>query len=309
MKRIVLINRRARGIARAPHLVEAIERACRGRAQVVATHHASELSAALERLAQAPDEAAIVGGDGSFMEGITSLREAFGHLPRLALVGAGTVSRVARTHGAMGGAVRSVRAWLEAGGEECSLDSLLVSATHGPTSRERVGFLFGAGLVSRFFERYVARGAGGLTDAARIAGRVFVESFWSGPFARSVLDPVACRLRVDGHALPGDAYSLVCAAVVRDLGLGLRVTYRAGEAPGYLHLVASRLPAAELGPRAPRVLAGMTIGGDGHVDRLVEAFEVELGPRGAIVLDGDLLPCERARVSAGPPLRLWRPVD
>ncbi|HVY44722.1 MAG TPA: hypothetical protein VHB21_02540, partial [Minicystis sp.] len=89
------------------------------------------------------------------------------------------------------------------------------------------------------------------------------------------------------------------------------VTYRAGEDPSRLHLVASPRAPRELGPRAPRVLAGRTIGGPGHVDELVRAFSVAFGDDapggGPFVLDGDMLRARTVRVSPGPELRVMAP--
>ena len=139
---------------------------------------------------------------------------------------------------------------------------------------ERIGFIFGTGLVASFFDEYYADGARGYAGAAAIVARVFAESFVGGRYARSVLDPLPCTIEVDGRALPPRAWSLVCASVVRDLGIHMQVTYRAGEDPARLHLVASPLGPGALGPRAPLVLLGKRIGGRQHFDDLVRAFTV-----------------------------------
>src|SRR5262249_5352711 len=142
---------------------------------------------------------------------------------------------------------------------------------------------------ANFFEVYYADGARGYAGAARIVARVFVESFYGGAYARRVLDPLPCSIEVDGRTLEPSAWSLVCAAVVRDLGIHMRVNYRAGEDPTRVHLVASPLSSAELGPRAPLVLAGKRIGGRGHFDDLVQRFTVRFpAPLGPYVLDGDM---------------------
>jgi hypothetical protein len=122
-----------------------------------------------------------------------------------------------------------------------------------------------------------------------------------------VLDPLPCSIEVEGRPLAPRAFSLVCAAVVRDLGLHMRVTYRAGEDPGRIHLVASPLSSRELGPQAPRVLAGKPIRGAGHFDDLVSDFAVrfpEPTSPGPYVLDGEMLRAKIVRVRPGPRLRV-----
>ena len=101
------------------------------------------------------------------------------------------------------------------------------------------------------------------------------------------------------------AWSLVVCSVVRDLGLHMLVTHRAGEDPARPHLVASPLPTRALGPQAPRVVAGKPLVGDGNFDGLVERF-VRRGPdaRGCYVLDGDVFRAAEVEVSAGPMIRV-----
>ncbi len=137
--------------------------------------------------------------------------------------------------------------------------------------------------------------------------RVFAESFWDGAYARRVLDPQPCTLEVDGRALPPRAWSLICAAVVRDLGMHMLVTYRAGEDPDRPHLVASPLPTRALGPRAARVLRGRSIGGLGHFDDLVGELVVRFPGPAPYVLDGDTLRAATIRLRAGPLIHVLEP--
>ncbi len=150
--------------------------------------------------------------------------------------------------------------------------------------------------------------------------RIFAESFVGGPFARQVLDPLPCAIEVDGRALRPKAFSLVCASVVRDVGLHLVVNHRAGEDPERPHLVASALPSRHLGWRMPLVLAGKPIGGEDAFDDLARSFTVRFpkpedpGARaddaedgGPYVLDGDMLRASAVHVTAGPALTVVKP--
>jgi hypothetical protein len=94
---------------------------------------------------------------------------------------------------------------------------------------------------------------------------------------------------------------------VRDLGIHMLVTYRAGEDPSRPHLVASALPAKRLGPRMPLVLSGRSIGGRDHFDDLVRSFVVRYGEEpGPYVLDGEILRARDVEVTAGPILDVVR---
>ena len=309
----VIVNTTARRNATQPALVGRLRRACEGAAAVHDTGSLAALEATARAIAdRGSDLVVLSGGDGTFMAGVTALARAFGEdrLPGVTLLPGGTVATVARNWGLRGDPVALMEGLLR--------DRDRFDVTPRPTLRvtgeaeggaeERLGFIFGTGLVASFFDVYYARGAGGYGGAARIVARVFAESFWGGPLARRVLDPLPCTIEVEGRRLAPEAWSLVCAAVVRDLGIHMRVTYRAGEDPARPHLVASPLSSGQLGPRAPLVLAGCRIGGRDHFDDLVRDFVVRFpGGSGPYVLDGDILRAGAVRVGAGPVIRVFAP--
>lgn len=326
---VTIVNRRARelagGNAGSRALLDVL-RARRPGVRVVETHSMADLEAAAEQIARVvPDAVVLAGGDGSYMAGVTALARAFeaagrgeDGLPPIALAPGGTVSTVARNWGFRGGGLLS-------GGTRDAVhySSRLVSAvsagrakrTERPTLRctderaTRIGFIVGAGLVSRFFEVYDEEGARGYRGAASIVARVFAGSFTKGAMAERVLSPVPCLIEVDGERASFDRTSLVCASVVRDLGIGMRLLYRAAEEKERFHVVATRLGPSRLGPQLPLVLAGRPLFGAGNVDTLAKSLELRFRVReddgdGAYVLDGELFRAESVRVTAGPVLRV-----
>ena len=318
----VVVNRNARRLRAGGRLLGEL---CRRRpgVEVVETRSPADLDAAMAAVRARVDgdptgaRAAIVlaGGDGSYMAGLGALVGAFGDrpLPPIALAPGGTVSIVARNWGMRGDPVRYASGLLDA------IASGAARATRRPTlrvrddasaadahvggervGRERVGFIFGAGLVARFFDVYEARGAGGNAAAARIVARVFAGSFVGSRFARSVLEPSACGVSVDGAPAPFDRVSLLCASVVRHLGLGMRLTPRAGEALDRFHVVGTPLGPRALGPQMPLVLAARPLLGP-RVDALASELRLRFpGGAGAYVLDGDLFHAGAVTVTAGP---------
>jgi diacylglycerol kinase (ATP) len=309
----VIVNTTARLHRTRPDLLARMERLARGKAVVHPTASLADLDAAVSAIAaRGSDRVVFSGGDGTFMAGVTALGRSFGDAtwPEVAFLPGGTVATVARnwaSKSAGGGDLADRLERLIADpGAPIARPTLRVQAERGALREERIGFIFGTGLVAGFFDRYYAEGGRGLAGAARIVARIFAESFWGGAYARSVLDPMPCTIEVEGRTLDPKAFSLVCAAVVKDLGLHMEVTYRAGEDPSRVHLVASPLSAGQLGPRAPLVIAGKCIGGAGHFDDLVRDFAVRFpeGAEGRYVLDGDMLRADVVRVSAGPVLRV-----
>lgn len=334
----VIVNANARRFVEARSLLVDLDRLVEGRATMRVTRSRAELGAAA-RDARAAGAGTIVlcGGDGSYGAGVTAAAEAWGEapLPAFAFAPGGTVGTVARSLGvrapgpAFDGIARVLHTCVSGKAKHVETATLLVESDAAEGGTRRVGFIFGTGLVASFFELYDPRaaeaeraalrgepiveapsGGGGTGAAAKIVARVFAESFVGGPYARRVLEPLPCEVTVDGVRLPWPGSSLVVVSVLRDLGLGMRVTHRGGEDPARPHVVVSGLPPRKLGPRMPRVLRGQPIGGppEPHFDdlahELVVVFPEHPGP---FVVDGDLRIARRVVVRAGPKVSVVLP--
>jgi diacylglycerol kinase family enzyme len=309
----VILNRLAHHLHHGATLARAIvEESAKG-----ATLHETESIDDLARVAQAiaadrADAVVLAGGDGSYMAGVTALHHAYARagarLPPVAFAAGGTVSTVARNWGLRGPLVpytrRLLRAVIDGHAVETTRPSLRVRDASGG---DRIGFIFGTGLVANFFDAYYGASRQGYAAAAAIVARIFAGAFVGGRLARRVLTPLACTITVDGVDAPAPAYGLVVASVVKDLGLHMHVLYRAAEDLDRVHLVASPLGAARLGAQLPLVLAGRRLVGRDHVDALVRRFRVSFdvgAARDAYVLDGEILAAPWVEVEAGPPLRV-----
>lgn len=304
-----VLNPHARRLARDPALIRRIEAMSGDRAQVWVTRSLDELARAARQVAlDRPDVVVLCGGDGTFMAGVTALERAYGGaaLPALALAPAGTVATVARNWGTRAGVLDVAEHVLSGRSLRAQERPTLWVREHGGASR--VGFTVGTGLVARFFDRYYAAGAGGTRTALAIVARIFTGSLIGDRYAKSVLEPLPCTLTADGHELSPRAFSLVVSSVLVDLGLHMRVTYRAGSDFERPHLVASALPTTQLGPQWPRVLRGLPLRGprSSCFDSLVTSFSVSFpeGQRGPYVLDGDVFHASAIQVSAGPRIRV-----
>lgn len=329
MRANLIVNRRARRLVPATsRLLDELRRA-RAAVQLFETSSTEELDRAASSIARDERSAGatviLAGGDGSYMAGVSSLSRAFGDrpLPPIALAPGGTVGTIARNFGVRRGEPAEVaREIVEA------VLAGMVRTRRTPTLRivegeaedeegentqpamrddSRVGFIFGAGLVSRFFEVYDET-PGGNAAAARIVARIFGGSFVGAAFARRVLDPARCTIAIDGKPAPFDRVSLLCASVVRNLGLGMKLLYRAGERIDRFHVVATPLPARLLGPQMPLVLAGRPLRGP-RVDKLVRELTLRFPTgTGAYVLDGDLCRADTITVRRGPALSVVSPL-
>lgn len=303
----VIVNRTAERLRRDGALLEEIRSSSAG-ATLYETRSLAELEAAIAELyARGAERVVFAGGDGTYMAGVTALHAKFGPaMPQIALAPGGTVSTVARNWG-MKGDLRAytreiLRAALDPRGLATSRQTLRVASD----DRTDLGFIFGAGLVASFFDAYYASPHQGYSGAARIVARIFAGAPFGGTMAKRVLTPTPCELLVDDRAQPPPAWSLIAASVVPDLGLNMRVNYRAGERDDALHVVASALGPAKLGPQMPLVLLGRRLLGKGHVDDLARSMELRFPDRGTYVLDGERIATRRVRVTLGPSLQVVR---
>lgn len=304
----VIVNPRARLLASGPLRERVIREAQRAGARVHETDDLDALADAVRIMARlGTSSIVLVGGDGSFMHGVTALSHAFGTapLPPVAFAPAGTVCTLARNVNA--GVRRAddiVRAVCKGELHSVKWPSLRV---RDDRARDQVGFIFGGGLVQRFFEIYDAS-TRGLKAAASIATRVFAGSLVGSRWAHHVLEPVRCTLSVDGVPHPQERWSLFVASVMNDVGLHFQVTYRAREEMKRFHWVASGLGPRALGLQAPRVLAGKPLQGEPRIDTLTGSVRVDFHDADSgYVLDGELLRAESVTVEAGPVLDLLRP--
>jgi diacylglycerol kinase family enzyme len=284
--------------------------AARGGARVHETWSLEALDEVAAGLAaQGTDAVVLAGGDGSHMEGVSALARAFpGAMPAVAFAPGGTACTVARNFGLRDGA----RTWAErvvraACDGSARVERKATLRVRDDAAGDRVGFIFGTGLVARFFDVYYESPEPGLAQAAGIAARVFAGSLVGSPLARRVLEPVPCTLEVDGVLQPARAWSLVLASVVRDVGLHILVNYRAGEELDRFHLVGSGLSPRALGMQFQRVLRGRPMRGEPRVDALVRSLRVSFEQQDAYVLDGDLMRARTVDVEPGPAISLLLP--
>lgn len=297
---VLLVNARARHVARDPGLAGRLRRAVGDLGVVLVTSRPDEVQGALATAGPLDDAVvAVCGGDGTGVFALSALRGLSGEraLPPVALLPAGTVNTIAKSLGAHGRPEQVLGALVE----RVRRGQALSARQHTTiVANDRVGFIFGAGLVSNFFALYNDTGTAGRLWAAAQIGRIFVGSFVGSRFAARIIDPVPARLVVDGAPCPLSRVSLLLASTLTDVGLGLKVTYRAGEAPDAFHVVGTDLPPRRLGPQLPRVLAGRRLRAEPLLDALARDVLLELPEGSSSLLDGELFPGASVRLQVGP---------
>lgn len=254
------------------------------------------------------DIVATCGGDGTNLSAVTEMVRVWGAdgrpLPRWCILRGGTLNTVATNLGIeghpeqiLGRLVTLVRQ--RAGIPSRTQDLLGVNDMHG--------FLFAGAMGGRFLEAYYGGPTTGPAWGAVLAGRTIASAVTGGPFARWLFDPLAARVVVDGVPLAQDRFTLLVAATIRDVGIGFRPTYRAGEAPGRFHLVASSLSALRLASQATRVRGGRPLRGTPHTDVVAERVEIDFAQPQTWTLDGDLFRTTRLVLTGGQRVHVLTP--
>lgn len=334
----IVVNPQARRAAD-PGLPERLGALCRTAgvgATVLVPRSPSEVASAVAQLvAERADVLCSCGGDGTLLSTVTALVRATppgAPLPGILLLPGGTMNTVAKNLGLGGPPEAILQALLTRSAspsrglaavpafpqellrlrtfDETPLlrsdEPLELEESPVPVT-ERYGFLFTAAMGARFLLAYARRPGPG--PAAWLALRTVLSSLvpGGGAFARWLFQPTAARVSVDGELLSTDRHRVLLAATVPDVGLGMRVPWRAGCAPRRFNLIASSLPLWRNALQLPRLLRGEPLQGQPHEDRLARAARLDFVQQEPLSLDGELFSARAAELSLGPTLTLLLP--
>lgn len=330
----IVVNPQARHAAD-PGLPERLGALCRRAgvgATVLRTGSPSEVASAVAQLvAERADVLCSCGGDGTLLSTVTALVRATppgAPLPRLLLLPGGTMNTVAKNVGLSGPPEAILQALLERSAspsrglaavpafpqellrlrtfDEMPLlrDPRELAAAPVPVT-ERYGFLFTAAMGARFLHAQKP----GPGPAAWLALRTVLSSLvpGGGAFARWLFQPTVAAVSVDGEPLAAGHHRVLLAATVPDVGLGMRVPWRAGCAPRRFNLIASSLPLWRNALQLPRLLRGEPLRGQPHEDRMARTARIDFTQQEPLSLDGELFSARAAELSLGPTLTLLLP--
>jgi diacylglycerol kinase family enzyme len=304
----VIVNPNAFGVRRRRGITAELRALVGDRGEVVETLGETDLAEAANRFARnGVNVVATCGGDGTNLTTLTALVRAYGadRLPRFALLRGGTVNTVAQNLGVRGdptAVLGAVLRRLDSGAAVVRRQDLLV--VNG-----MVGFLFAAGMGARFLEAYYGGLGPGLAWAGLLAARTVVSSLVVGPFARRLFAPVNLVLELDGERAPQSmsAPKFVIASTVPDVGIGMRVAWRAGSEPGRFHVVASGLSTVEMAMQLGRVRNGQPLDGTPHLDEMAAHARLAFHREETFTLDGELFRARTVEISCGPALEVLVP--
>lgn len=300
----VVYNPRAGGARRDPKGALRLARQLGDRGVLAEPRSLDELHRAAESFrAQGVSVVGVVGGDGTSNRAVTACRLVYGDaaIPTLAMLRGGTMNTVANAcgvpRGRPEGLLRKLMAHDAAAG---------IIERNTLSIGDRVGFLFGTGVVVGFLRAYYAAGEPSPVVAARVLARAIGSTLVGGPFARAMTAPVDVRVSVDGVAWPSTRYLTVAAGTVEEIGLGFRPFYRASEAHGRLHLLGVYASPARFASELPRIHRALPMRDGAAHEALVDSATLTFDDGVArYMFDGDLVDAPGPlTLRAGPRVRI-----
>ena len=319
----VFVNPRSRANRRNPRLAAEFQAILGDMGHVLAADSLEDLDAMAGALRAAPPRLiAVHGGDGTLHRTLTALGRAWGDspLPPIVLLCGGTMNVVASSLRIDGRPTQVLKAVTDAvrAGQQPEL-------IHRRCMRigDKLGFVFGNGLMANFLGEYYAAGAYGPRRAMWLIARTFFSTLVRGPFARRVFRRFEGTVRVDGRTLPETRFVGVGAATVREVGLGFKLNHRADDDPERFGVLAIHAPPLSLVADLPAVHDGRGIASSRAWSGVAASLEVtprrlakaENGDGSgdqpgemSYTIDGDLYKISGPlRIAIGPPITFVKP--
>lgn len=250
----------------------------------------------------------VCGGDGTLARTITALVREYGPtaLPPILPLRAGTMNTVAR---AMGCSAWQPERMLAEVVDEQRRGARLPLTEHQLVciNGRHYGFMIGAGVPVEFLRAYYDQPRRGALGAVRTLLQFSGSALVGGRTIRRVFRPLPAALLVDGRRGPFDAYTVIYASTIEDIGLGFRPTYRAREQAGRFHVFAAAIEALPFIAALPAIRLARPTRSPAVHDVLAAHLRVEFRDPTFYMIDGDIMePTTRLDVRLGPVVRVIR---
>lgn len=306
----IIVNPNAGVLRRHPRLARRLHELCARDAELFVTQDDEHLSDVAEAMARREiRRVAVVGGDGTASSTLTSLWRAYGDqpLPSVSFLRGGTNNTIANSLGVS----RRNPAWLlRATLRSWSNGSAPMRSRPALKVGDRLGFLFGTGLMYGYLEEYYAVGRGQPTQvtAAAVLARAVASAVVGGRTFERILQPRTLTVRFAGGSWGPQRFLTVGAGTVAHAGLGFRPFYRAFDSEQAFHLLAVKGKSYQVARDLPRVWLGRGMRPDTAHETTTPWAELtcQEGDFGYFV-DGDLMTARgRLSVCLGPRFNILR---
>lgn len=247
---------------------------------------------------------ALSGGDGTAGRVASAMERVYGaQLPPMLLLRGGTMNTTANAVGVSRRAPGELLSRLVA---RARAGRPLVTTPRG-TMRvgDRLGFLFGVGVVAGYLRAYYAAGARGPVSGAEVLVRGVASALVRGAYIEAMAERVRCAVSFDAGAVswPVREYLSIAAGTIDQIGLGFRPFARAAEDPARFHLLGIHTTPLGFARELPRIWAARAMHPTRADERLSDRASLRFAREGVgYMLDGDLetAPGDTLVVQSGP---------
>jgi diacylglycerol kinase family enzyme len=290
------VNAHAGRIRRSPLLVERLL-ALLPPNRLAVTDDAGEVATALRHFQDAGvDTLCVVGGDGTDAP-----------LPSVCLFSGGSINTIARSVGP-GGAPDRALVRLLRGGADIESRALRILAIRPAADPPRFGMIFGLGVVARWLEHYYSNRSRGPGAAALGVARSLASVLTRGELARGLFAPFEAKLEADGEPTDRERLTGLAAAVVRDIGLGFKPFFLAGDDRHRFHWISTDSSGPGIALELPVAAVGRTLPRGALRHQRAGRLRIGLAEPLPYTVDGDLFPATPAlEIEAGPMLHFLIP--
>jgi diacylglycerol kinase family enzyme len=297
----LIVNANAGATRRHPELPDRLRAVAGSRAELFVTSSSEELAEVARAIAARDTQCVgVVGGDGTASTTLTALWRAYGahKLPRVALLRGGTMNTVATSLGVSRRSTldllrRALRSWERSEGARYLRRPAMIIG-------ERLGFLFGTGVMYGWLAEYYEQGNGQPTPAtaARVFGKSVLSALVQGPTFERIMCKHDLEVRFEGGSWESRDYITVGAGTVAQAGLGFQPFHRAPATERAFHLLAIKGRPAQIAADLPSIWLGHGMNRRTAYETTTSWAELRTRQTGfGYFVDGDLL-------TAGSSLRL-----
>jgi len=154
---------------------------------------------------------------------------------------------------------------------------------------ERFGFIFGTGLVSNFLEAYYRGHGTGSTKALKVIMNGIISSLTGTEYVKNLFKKVNVRIVADKEIVPIQNLTILLAATVKDVGLGLKPAHLA-EIRDFFHLIVSDINVFRVLSYIPRMIFAMPLKNKRIFSKIVKQVVIEplLSNTIRYTIDGEL---------------------
>lgn len=247
----VIHNPFARGNLKRPWVVSKLREIVKGAGELWETKNINELPKVAEDCLKKKTEIlAVNGGDGTLHVVLSAFIKVYGEspLPKVISLRGGTMNTMSNSLKLKG---RSLGILKQAVEKYRSAEPMQELKQHLLKINDKYGFMCGAGLVANFLDAYYS----GATPGPLRAAQILVSGAWSGvtggEFARELFKPAPIKVHIDGKQLAPEEFSGILGCTIKEVGLGLRPTFRAYDRPEHFHFIATTIAPFNFAVRIP----------------------------------------------------------